>query len=145
MDKTKFKVIGIDNLNSYYSVKLKKDRIKNLKKYKNFSFKKIDISDLAQFKKYFLENQTDLIFNFAAQAGVRYSLVNPDSYINSNLKGFLNVLEVAKIKKTKVIYASSSSIYGDQKRFLSKKILLEVKKIYMHQQRQQMRIYKYLS
>ncbi len=117
LDKTKFKVIGIDNLNNYYSVKLKKDRIKNLKKFKNFRFKKIDISDFTQLKKYFFKNKIDIIFNFAAQAGVRYSLVNPDSYIKSNLKGFLNILEMAKVKKTKVIYASSSSIYGDQKKF----------------------------
>ena len=117
LDKTKYEVFGIDNLNNYYSVKLKKDRIKILNKSKKFYFEKIDISDYQKLKKFFFEKKIDVIFNFAAQAGVRYSLVNPNSYINSNLKGFLNILELAKINKTKVIYASSSSIYGDQNKF----------------------------
>lgn len=112
-----YKVFGIDNLNSYYSVKLKKDRLNILKKNKNFTFSKIDISEMNSLKKFFLSKKIDIIFNFAAQAGVRYSLINPESYINSNIKGFLNILELAKIKKTKLIYASSSSIYGDQKKF----------------------------
>jgi len=111
------KVFGIDNLNNYYPVKLKMDRLNILKKNKNFTFSKIDISDMNSLKKFFLSKKIDIIFNFAAQAGVRYSLINPESYIKSNLKGFLNMLELAKIKKTKLIYASSSSIYGDQKKF----------------------------
>jgi len=111
------KVFGIDNLNNYYSVKLKMDRLNILKKNKNFTFSKIDISEMNSLKKFFLSKKIDIIFNFAAQAGVRYSLINPESYIKSNLKGFLNMLELAKIKKTKLIYASSSSIYGDQKKF----------------------------
>ena len=111
------KVFGIDNLNNYYSVKLKMDRLNILKKNKNFTFSKIDISEMNSLKKFFLSKKIDIIFNFAAQAGVRYSLINPESYIKSNLKGFLNILELAKIKKTKLIYASSSSIYGDQKKF----------------------------
>ena len=111
------KVFCIDNLNNYYSVKLKMDRLNILKKSKNFTFSKIDISEMNSLKKFFLSKKIDIIFNFAAQAGVRYSLINPESYIKSNLKGFLNILELAKIKKTKLIYASSSSIYGDQKKF----------------------------
>ena len=111
------KVFGIDNLNNYYSVKLKMDRLNILKKNKNFTFSKIDISEMNSLKNFFLSKKIDIIFNFAAQAGVRYSLINPESYIKSNLKGFLNILELAKIKKTKLIYASSSSIYGDQKKF----------------------------
>lgn len=112
-----YKVFGIDNLNNYYPVKLKMDRLNILKKNKNFTFSKIDISEMNSLKKFFLSKKIDIIFNFAAQAGVRYSLINPESYIKSNLKGFLNILELAKIKKTKLIYASSSSIYGDQKKF----------------------------
>ena len=111
------KVFGIDNLNNYYPVKLKMDRLNILKKNKNFTFSKIDISEMNSLKNFFLSKKIDIIFNFAAQAGVRYSLINPESYIKSNLKGFLNMLELAKIKKTKLIYASSSSIYGDQKKF----------------------------
>ena len=133
------KVFGIDNLNNYYSVKLKMDRLNILKKNKNFTFSKIDISEMNSLKNFFLSKKIDIIFNFAAQAGVRYSLINPESYIKSNLKGFLNILELAKIKKTKLIYASSSSIYGDQKNFQFLKNQTEFKKICMHQQKHLMK------
>ncbi len=128
LKRTNSKVIGIDNLNDYYSVKLKKKRISLLKKNKNFKFYKIDISNSFKLKNFFKKNKIDLIFNLAAQAGVRYSLINPESYIKSNLTGFINILECAKIKKTKVIYASSSSIYGDQKKFPIKENMKGVQK-----------------
>tara|TARA_E500000178_G_scaffold205142_1_gene202760 strand:+ start:15956 stop:16933 length:978 start_codon:yes stop_codon:yes gene_type:complete len=128
LKKSNSKVIGIDNLNDYYSVRLKKKRISLLKKYKNFKFHKIDISDSFKITNVFKKNRVDLIFNLAAQAGVRYSLINPESYLRSNLRGFINILECAKIKKTKLIYASSSSVYGDQKKFPIKENIKGVQK-----------------
>lgn len=113
-----YKVMGIDNINSYYSVKLKKDRLKILKKYKNFIFKKIDLSNFKQLNLFLRKKKIDVIYNLAAQAGVRYSLKDPKSYIKSNIEGFHNILEITKLKKIrKFIYASSSSVYGDQKKF----------------------------
>tara|TARA_E500000178_G_C17038979_1_gene765436 strand:+ start:32703 stop:33671 length:969 start_codon:yes stop_codon:yes gene_type:complete len=123
-----YNVLGIDNINNYYSQKLKKDRIKILNKDKNFYFKKVDVSRLNELKKFFKKRKIDLIFNFAAQAGVRYSLKNPESYIQSNLRGFLNILELAKDKKIRTIYASSSSIYGDQKKFPIKENFIGIQK-----------------
>ena len=89
---TNCKVIGIDSINSYYSKKLKLDRIKDLKKRfkKNFIFKKINISNKREIIKLFKGNNFHTVINLAAQAGVRYSLKNPDAYFNSNLKGFFN-------------------------------------------------------
>lgn len=108
-----FSVLGIDNLNSYYDPQLKKDRLKNLKNFDNFKFKKIDIANKRDLIKAFTVFSPERVVNLAAQAGVRYSITNPYAYLNSNLVGFLNVLE--SCKETKVdglIYASSSSIYG---------------------------------
>ncbi len=85
--KNNFKVLGIDNLNSYYSVKLKRERLKKISKNKNFSFKKIDISNLKDIKQVFKEFRPSKVVNLAAQAGVRYSLENPHEYINSNISG----------------------------------------------------------
>jgi UDP-glucuronate 4-epimerase len=115
----KNKVYGIDNLNNYYSVKLKKKRIKILKKHKNFIFSKINIIDKTKLKKYFSSRKKfDLVYHFAAQAGVRYSLKNPKIYIDTNIHGFLNICNNLIIKKpNKIIYASSSSVYGDAKNF----------------------------
>ena len=111
-------VYGIDNLNDYYSVSIKKLRLKNLKQNKNFIFKKIDISNKNLFFKFFKKKKIDIIFNFAAQAGVRYSLIKPDSYFFSNLIGFLNICDLAKsLKVKKVFFASSSSVYGDAKKY----------------------------
>jgi UDP-glucuronate 4-epimerase len=107
------KVLGIDNLNSYYDVKLKKKRLSQLKKFKNFKFKKIDIQNLSKLKSFTKTYKIKYIINLAAQAGVRYSVSNPEKYFESNIKGFFNMLEIAKIKKIKhFIYASSSSVYG---------------------------------
>jgi UDP-glucuronate 4-epimerase len=112
-----FKVIGIDNLNSYYSVKLKKDRLKILKKNQKFKFLNIDISNKKKTQQLFEKYNFTKVFHFAAQAGVRNSIYEPDNYVQSNLVGFINILECIKTKKIKkLIYASSSSVYGlDQK------------------------------
>ena len=106
-------VYGIDILNNYYDVSLKKNRLNQLKKYKNFSFFKIDISNKNQIDNFFNKKKIDLIINFAAYAGVQYSLKNPDIYFKTNEIGFYNLLENAKIKKIKkIIFASSSSVSG---------------------------------
>tara|TARA_Y100001970_G_C14259925_1_gene879561 strand:- start:16826 stop:17794 length:969 start_codon:yes stop_codon:yes gene_type:complete len=116
--KKGYKVIGIDNLNNYYDVDLKKDRNKILKKYKNFEFRKTDIKDSKGLNKIFKNKKIYCVIHLAAQAGVRYSLINPKSYIDNNIIGFFNVLEVLKKHKVKkFIYASTSSIYGLQKKF----------------------------
>lgn len=101
-------VFGIDNLNKYYDQKLKKNRLKELKKKKKFNFQKIDIS-----KPLRLNYKFDAILHFAAQPGVRYTIDNPSSYVESNIIGTFNILEFAKNKKIKnLIIASSSSVYG---------------------------------
>ena len=111
-----FKIVGVDNLNSYYSVKLKKLRLNILKKNKKFKFFKIDISNYNKIKKIFNENKFDIVINLAAQAGVRYSIINPKDYVQTNILGFFNILELCRIKKIKnFFYASSSSVYGDKK------------------------------
>lgn len=112
-----FKIVGIDNINNYYDINLKKNRLKFLKN-KNFNFIKIDIKNkkkvLNNFKKY----KYDFVFHFAAQAGVRYSVENPQKYFDSNILGHFNILEACKIYKPKILFfASSSSVYGDQKKF----------------------------
>ena len=113
-----YQVIGIDNLNSYYDVNLKKDRNKILKSYKSYKFKKIDIKNYKELESVFKKKNFECIINLAAQAGVRYSLINPKSYIDNNILGFFNVIDLAKkYKVKKIIYASTSSIYGIQKKF----------------------------
>ena len=107
-------VIGLDNLNSYYSVKLKKERIKQLKYSKNFQFFKLDLFEKKKLNALFRKKKFDIVYNFAAQAGVRYSFENPDSYINSNIIGFNNILNsIKRFKVKKFFFASSSSVYGD--------------------------------
>lgn len=110
------KVIGIDNLNNYYSVQLKKDRLKILQKSKNFKFYKVDITNYRKLDKIIKKHNIKEIFHLAAQAGVRYSIQNPRQYLKSNIIGFFNVLEVCKNNKIKFLfYASSSSVYGNNK------------------------------
>jgi len=110
-------VVGIDNLNKYYDVKLKNDRLKILKKYKNFLFLKIDLKSKKNLENIFKKFKFKFVINLAAQAGVRYSLINPHSYIDSNITGFLNILENCKKYKIKhLLYASSSSVYGANKK-----------------------------
>ena len=114
----KIKVIGIDNLNTYYDKNLKLDRVKNLKKKKNFTFIKSDISDFNKLKKIFKNIKPQYVINLAAQAGVRNSIKNPSDYTRSNLVGFANILECCKLFNVKhLVYASSSSIYGDNNKF----------------------------
>ena len=108
-----YNIIGVDNLNDYYDINLKESRLNNLK-HKNFKFIKCDISDKEELNKIFNEYKIDKVINLAAQAGVRYSIENPDAYINSNIIGFYNILEnVRKHKINHLIYASSSSVYGN--------------------------------
>ncbi len=118
LEKKGFKIIGIDNFNDYYDVKLKKKRNILLKKYKNFSFYKLDLADKNKLKKIFKKNQIDFVFHFAAQAGVRYSIDHPRKYVESNILGFYNILENTKEYKVKrLFYASSSSVYGENNNF----------------------------
>ncbi len=109
-------VVGIDNLNDYYDPALKKLRLDEIAKhsnYSNFEFLKVDISDRAFMEQLFNNHSFDVVINLAAQAGVRHSLENPYAYVDSNLVGFVNVLEGCRHSKVKhLVYASSSSVYG---------------------------------
>ena len=127
----KFQVHGIDNFDKYYSVKLKKKRIQLLKKNKKFIFNKIDITS-KKINSFFKKNQFDIVIHLAAQAGVRYSLINPEKYLNTNILGFSNLFEsINPTKIKKVIYASSSSVYGDTKNFpTNEKNITKPKNIY---------------
>lgn len=110
-------VIGIDNLNQYYDPTLKRDRLKQLETNDNFQFHKIDIVDQKAIEDIFAQNQFDCVINLAAQAGVRYSVTNPHDYAQSNLVGFLNILEACRHSKIKhLLYASSSSVYGGNRK-----------------------------
>lgn len=106
-------VVGLDNINDYYSVQLKEDRLKQLLDHPNFTFYKKDLEDLASMQDIFMKEKFDVVINLAAQAGVRYSLENPHAYINSNIVGFTNILECSRHHNIQhLIYASSSSVYG---------------------------------
>lgn len=108
-------VIGIDNLNNYYDVHLKENRLEQLKVFNNFQFVKADIADEKAVNLLFAENKFDIVVNLAAQAGVRYSIDNPRSYISSNIIGFFNILEACRYNPVKhLVFASSSSVYGNQ-------------------------------
>jgi UDP-glucuronate 4-epimerase len=110
-------VLGIDNMNDYYDTSLKYDRLSILTKYRNFCFIKGSIENLELLESLFDQYKIDIVVNLAAQAGVRYSLENPHSYIQSNLVGFANILDCCKKHQIKhLIYASSSSVYGDNKK-----------------------------
>jgi UDP-glucuronate 4-epimerase len=111
------KVIGIDNINDYYSKKLKKDRNSILKKYENYIFYHDDVCNINKLKKIFSENQIEKICHLAAQAGVRYSIENPHAYQKSNIEGFTNILEMGRQYDIKnFVFASSSSVYGGNKK-----------------------------
>ena len=108
-----FHVFGVDILNDYYDVNIKTDRLKRLGQNSRFSFFKTDLSDLAGMTDIFASHQIDAVVNLAAQAGVRYSLINPHAYVESNLVGFVNVLECCRHHHVKhLVFASSSSVYG---------------------------------
>ena len=115
--KDNFEVLGIDNLNDYYDPSLKLARLKQLKSYKNFNFEKVDITDRESITKIFQFFKPLKVVNLAAQAGVRYSIENPYAYMESNLVGFLNIIELCRHNSIEgFIYASSSSVYGDNKK-----------------------------
>jgi UDP-glucuronate 4-epimerase len=106
-------VYGIDNLNEYYDVTLKQARLARLEKKSGFVFQKLDLADRPNMEILFRENAFDCVVNLAAQAGVRHSIENPSTYVDSNLTGFANVLEGCRHSKVKhLVYASSSSVYG---------------------------------
>jgi UDP-glucuronate 4-epimerase len=108
-----FNVTGLDNINEYYDPLLKQSRLSNLKLFENFQFTKIDICNTKDLFKVFERGEFQRVMHLAAQAGVRYSLESPHTYINSNIKGFLNILEASKSYNIEhLVYASSSSVYG---------------------------------
>ena len=116
--KKNINVIGIDNHNSYYNKKLKIKRCNNLLKFKNFIFNKVDITELAKINKILSKYKPKMIIHLAAQPGVRYSFINPQAYVDANITGFVNILEsMKKNKMDKLIYASSSSVYGNSRKF----------------------------
>lgn len=111
-----YEVIGIDNMNSYYDINLKQGRLKILSEYENYTFYKMDLIDKNNIDNLFKKYRFDYVVNLAAQAGVRYSIDNPYAYVDSNLVGFMNILEAARQYPVKhLLYASSSSVYGGNK------------------------------
>nr|WIF89291.1 GDP-mannose 4,6-dehydratase [Acholeplasma laidlawii] len=105
--------MGVDNINEYYDVNLKYSRLSLINNHPNFIFHKCDISDIEQMEEIFIKYKIDYVINLAAQAGVRYSIDNPDAYIQSNVIGFYNILELLRRYPVRhLIYASSSSVYG---------------------------------
>ena len=112
-----YEVVGIDNMNKYYDIQLKIDRLKELQSYLNFTFRKVDLFNKEKLNKVFKDFSLYKVVNLGAQAGVRYSLINPTTYIRSNVNGFLNILEACREFNIEgLIYASSSSIYGENKK-----------------------------
>jgi len=108
-----YDVVGIDNMSDYYDVTIKEDRLGQLKKYDNVRFVRLDLSDLDALTGLFGEHPFDTVVNLAAQAGVRYSLINPHAYVDANIAGFVNLLECCRHNKTDhLVFASSSSVYG---------------------------------
>jgi len=115
--KQGYQVLGLDNLNDYYDVKLKKDRLAWFDDEPNFEFTQLDLADREVMADLFALHRFDVVVNLAAQAGVRYSIDHPHAYADSNLVGFLNVLEGCRQSKVKhLLYASSSSVYGENKK-----------------------------
>ena len=122
MNERKYKIFGVDNLNSYYDVDLKKSRLRELKNKniiaKNFFYKKLDITKKKLLANYFKINKFDCVINLAAQAGVRHSIEFPETYLNNNIIGFFNILEASREVSVKhLIFASTSSVYGDNKKY----------------------------
>ena len=111
------RVIGIDNMNDYYDVRLKEQRLEELMQYPTFTFIKGNIADKQLINDMFTQYRPQIVVNLAAQAGVRYSITNPDAYIESNLIGFYNILEACRHYEVEhLVYASSSSVYGSNKK-----------------------------
>lgn len=112
--ETGAEVVGLDNINDYYDVNLKYHRLSELEKYEGFTFIRCDISQKDELNRIFEEHRADVVVNLAAQAGVRYSIENPQVYIDSNVIGFFNILEACRNYPVKhLVYASSSSVYGN--------------------------------
>ncbi|HMQ01172.1 MAG TPA: SDR family NAD(P)-dependent oxidoreductase, partial [Cyclobacteriaceae bacterium] len=112
-----YQVHGLDNMNEYYDVNLKKARLNLLLDLENFTFHPIDLSDKKSLDQLFAQYKFNYVVNLAAQAGVRYSIQNPYAYLDSNLSGFLNILEACRhFKVEHLVYASSSSVYGANKK-----------------------------
>ena len=110
-------VVGLDNMNDYYSVQLKRDRLARLTTHPNFRFVQMDVADREAMPKLFAQERFDRVIHLAAQAGLRYSLQNPHAYIDSNIVGFMNVLEGCRHAQVQhLVYASSSSVYGGNTR-----------------------------
>lgn len=110
-------VIGIDNMNDYYDIRIKEQRLSELEKFNNYKFIKGSIADKSLIDKIFDQYKPSVVVNLAAQAGVRYSITNPDAYIESNLIGFYNILEACRNNPVEhLVYASSSSVYGSNKK-----------------------------
>ncbi len=108
-----YRVFGLDNINDYYDVRIKHDRLEQLKDHDHFEFHKTDLANQDDLDRIFSEQSIDAVVNLAAQAGVRYSLINPQAYVNSNLVGFVNILECCRHHQIKhLVFASSSSVYG---------------------------------
>jgi UDP-glucuronate 4-epimerase len=108
-----YQVVGIDNLNNYYDVSLKKSRLSILQTQENFEFYQLDLFSRSDMERLFTDNTFDAVINLAAQAGVRYSIENPYAYIDSNITGFINLLECCRHQQVKhLVFASSSSVYG---------------------------------
>lgn len=106
-------VVGIDNLNDYYDVNLKLARLNRLRQHERFKFIRMDIADRSSIEQFFVQEQFQRVIHLAAQAGVRYSLINPHAYMESNIVGFINILEGCRHNKVEhLVYASSSSVYG---------------------------------
>ncbi len=107
------KVVGLDNLNDYYDVSLKEARLAQLQGQEGFRFVRMELADRQEIERFFVDEKFDKVVNLAAQAGVRYSLENPHAYVDSNLVGFMNILEGCRHNGVKhLVYASSSSVYG---------------------------------
>lgn len=116
-DDESVKVVGLDNMNAYYDVRLKEDRLKELEQYPNFTFVKGDLADKPLIDSLFKEHGFAVVVNLGAQAGVRYSITNPGTYVQSNLIGFYNILEACRHYPVEhLVYASSSSVYGGNKK-----------------------------
>ncbi len=110
-------VVGVDNLNDYYDVNLKKARLERLLGYQGFTDERVSVEDTQALEQVFVRHQPQRVVNLAAQAGVRYSLVNPHAYISANIQGFMNILEGCRHHKVEhLVYASSSSVYGSNTR-----------------------------
>lgn len=111
------KVIGLDNMNDYYDVRIKEARLAELQKFENYTFIKGNLADKALINSIFEQYHPDIVVNLGAQAGVRYSIINPDAYIESNMIGFYNILEACRHYPVEhLVYASSSSVYGSNKK-----------------------------